>query len=355
MRLNLDKTDFLATLELAVQTQLSDYRLAQGQPLDAQSETLDSEALTMLVEGKEPEPYDGPLSLDDILANTHLAASADPSFVPFPSDSQPNLENSYSEFDLQPEHPAGSPPASTLDESPLPYAGYNMDIDIEEPEDLDEPEDSEESEDEYNMDMDSEDPDSDDSEESEDFFDMGSDSEDSETEELEEAELPAIPVSQSKPISAPQPPASIEEDDEIIMNFEDEDDDLLDLEEDEDSSFNMSLFSEEDELEEQAESLAPPVVQPAAPPVAPPVAPPPRGVAPAPTPPSVPNRPVSHSPTDNTRVSVNFSPGMRLDEFLRLNPSIRAESEVLQYFSTDEVARAIKFNNVNRKKGRFIL
>lgn len=65
----------------------------------------------------------------------------------------------------------------------------------------------------------------------------------------------------------------------------------------------------------------------------------------------------SQSPNDIIIESsdVRFNKGMTLVEFLRGNPKIRQESEVLEYFSKEEIKKAIKQGKIMCKKGRIIL
>jgi hypothetical protein len=53
--------------------------------------------------------------------------------------------------------------------------------------------------------------------------------------------------------------------------------------------------------------------------------------------------------------SVEYVPGMSLDSFLRKNPGIRQEKDVLQYFSKDEVQRNIRLGKVLLRKGKIVL
>lgn len=52
---------------------------------------------------------------------------------------------------------------------------------------------------------------------------------------------------------------------------------------------------------------------------------------------------------------VVFDKGMKLTDFLRANPNIRAKDEVLQYYSEDVVQRAIRIGAVAYMRGRLVL
>jgi hypothetical protein len=52
---------------------------------------------------------------------------------------------------------------------------------------------------------------------------------------------------------------------------------------------------------------------------------------------------------------VDFHKGMKLDEFLRKNPTIRSEKDVLQYYSKEEAQYFIRHGKVYFKKGKFVV
>lgn len=53
--------------------------------------------------------------------------------------------------------------------------------------------------------------------------------------------------------------------------------------------------------------------------------------------------------------NVVFEKGMKLTDFLRANPNIRAKDEVLQYYSEDVIQRAIRIGAVAYMRGRLVL
>lgn len=228
---------------------------------------------------------------------------------------------------------------------------FDMDLDDEESEEesdeFDMDMDDDEEEDEFDMDLDGDDSDSDmdsddseydmeedDEEEDEDEFDMDLDEDDSEEDDSSESA------------------------DDFDMDFDDDEDSDYPLTEDiPDSEMESAVFSPSTDIEETEISDTTPFGDREIPDAD-------LDVSGLFTKPLKDDKGLGVSASTSVKEStelpnddVQFYKGMQVDEFMRLNPRIRGEEELLEYFHIEDLRMAVKYGKINykRKKKRYFL
>ena len=230
---------------------------------------------------------------------------------------------------------------------------FDMDLDDEESEeesdefDMDMDDEEEEDEDEFDMDLDDEDSDSDmDSDDSE--YDMEEDAEEEDEDELD----------MGLDDDDSENDDSSESADEFDMDFEDDEESNYPLTEDiPDSEMGSTVFSSSTDIEETEIRDTTPFGGREIPDAD-------LDVSGLFTKPLKDDKGLgvstSTSVKESTELSnddVQFYKGMQVDEFMRLNPRIRSEEELLKYFHIEDLRMAVKYGKINykRKKKRYFL